>query len=67
MVLTAEFDVLRDEGQAYANRLAQAGIVVSERCFSGQMHGFVTIPFLRASREALDWLSDQIDPWLQAV
>jgi len=29
------------------------------------MHGFVTIPFLRASREALDWLSDQIDPWLQ--
>ncbi|MDF5890230.1 alpha/beta hydrolase [Pseudomonas syringae pv. syringae] len=67
VVLTAEFDVLRDEGQAYAARLAEAGIVVSERCFSGQMHGFVTMPFLSASSEALDWLSNQIEPWLQTV
>jgi acetyl esterase len=67
VVLTAEFDVLRDEGHAYATRLAEAGIVVSERCFSGQMHGFVTMPSLSASTQALDWLSDQIEPWLQTV
>lgn len=65
VVLTAEFDVLREEGQAYADRLAQAGITVIERCFSGQMHGFVTLPALRASGDALDWLSDQIKPWLK--
>ncbi len=67
VVLTAEFDVLRDEGQAYADRLAQAGITVIERCFSGQMHGFVTLPMLRASDQALEWLGEQIEPWLQPV
>lgn len=67
VVLTAEFDVLRDEGQAYAERLEQAGITVSEHCFSGQMHGFLTLPSLRASGIALDWLGDQIEPWLQPV
>nr|WP_100549911.1 MULTISPECIES: alpha/beta hydrolase [unclassified Pseudomonas] len=60
VVLTAELDVLREEGQAYADRMAQAGISVATRCFSGQMHGFVTTPSLRASSEALDWLSEQI-------
>lgn len=67
VVLTAEFDVLCDEGQAYADHLAQAGIAVIERCFSGQMHGFVTLPSLSASRDALDWLVDQIEPWLHPV
>jgi acetyl esterase len=67
VVLTAEFDVLRDEGQAYADRLAQAGVTVVERCFSGQMHGFVTLPSLRASGVALDWLGEQIEPWLHPV
>jgi acetyl esterase len=67
VVLTAEFDVLRDEGHAYAERLAQAGVTVIERCFSGQMHGFVTLPMLRASDQALDWLGQQIEPWLQPL
>lgn len=64
VVLTAQLDVLHEEGQAYAERLAMAGIRVTTRCFSGQMHGFVTIPLLSASREALAWLGEQIDPWL---
>lgn len=67
VVLTAQFDVLRDEGQAYADRLTQAGITVVERCFSGQMHGFVTMPLLRASGDALDWLHEQIEPFLSPV
>jgi acetyl esterase len=67
VVLTAQLDVLRDEGQAYAERLMKAGVTVVERCFSGQMHGFVTLPFLRASSDALDWLGRQIEPWLQPV
>ncbi len=64
VVLTAEFDVLREEGQAYADRLAQAGITVVQRCFIGQMHGFVTMPLLSASHTALEWLGEQIEPWL---
>ncbi len=40
-VATAGFDPLRDEGHAYALALREAGVSVQERCFEGQVHGFV--------------------------
>lgn len=40
-VLTAGFDPLLDEGKAYADRLAQAGVSVVYECFEGQIHGFL--------------------------
>ena len=39
-VTTAEYDPLRDEGQAYAERLREAGAVVSYRCYEGMLHMF---------------------------
>jgi acetyl esterase len=41
LVLTAGYDPLLDEGRAYAERLAKAGIDVSYREFSDMVHGFV--------------------------
>jgi len=42
-IITAGFDPLRDEGRAYAERLAQAGVAVTHECFEGQVHGFLVM------------------------
>ncbi|MEU9246012.1 alpha/beta hydrolase [Streptomyces sp. NPDC048385] len=52
LVITGEADVLRDEGEAYANKLREAGVPVTAVRFQGIIHDFVMLDALRGTRAA---------------
>ncbi|CAM1368049.1 Alpha/beta hydrolase domain-containing protein, putative lipase [Tenacibaculum litopenaei] len=52
LVITAEFDVLRDEGEAYAKHLRKAGVPVVATRYSGVIHDFIVLNPLKETPEA---------------
>ncbi|WP_398476620.1 alpha/beta hydrolase [Tardiphaga sp.] len=63
-VLIAGADPLRDEGAEYAERLADAGVAVTDKTYPGQFHGFITMgKILPKANEALH----DIGGWLKAL
>ncbi|WP_181779942.1 alpha/beta hydrolase [Pseudonocardia pini] len=62
LVMTAEFDVLRDDGEEFGRRLAAAGVPVDVRRYAGQIHGFLG---LRALSPAADHALFEIGRWLR--
>ena len=53
-VITAEYDPIRDDGEAYGKALAAAGVDVTATRYPGVFHGFFTMPFLSRAQQALD-------------
>ena len=60
VITTCEFDPLRDEGEAYAARLAAVGVPVVQRRFDGQIHAFFTMgALIPGGAEAVAQACDQ--------
>jgi acetyl esterase len=66
-VVTAEYDVLRDEGQAYARRMQEEGVEVTHVFAQGMNHSFACsideFPFLPQAKELLR----RVAGWIAAV
>lgn len=60
LVITAEADVLRDEGEAYADKLRQAGVTVTATRYQGAIHDFVMLNALRDTHAAQAAISQAI-------
>jgi acetyl esterase len=61
VVITAEFDPLRDEGNAYARRLEEAGVPVVHLPYDGMIHAFFGLSgVFDASRDALQRVSAEL-------
>ncbi|MCP4717182.1 MAG: alpha/beta hydrolase, partial [Deltaproteobacteria bacterium] len=63
LIITAEFDVLRDEGEAYARRLAEAGVLVKQYRFGGVIHGFTTalVDFLDQAQDSVGLIAEELE------
>jgi acetyl esterase len=53
VILTCEFDPLRDEGDAYAAKLQAAGVPVTHRCYEGLIHGAFSMGQVVPSAQAM--------------
>ncbi len=54
LVITGEYDPLRDQGEAYANKLLQAGVTVTSVRFNNVIHGFLSFfPLIEQGKHAI--------------
>jgi len=59
-VLTAEYDPLRDEGEAYAKRLKDAGVATKITRYDSMIHCFTDFAELNQTRKAVDEIAAQL-------
>lgn len=68
LVITAENDPLRDEGEAYARKLKEAGVTVAAARYNGTIHDFVLLNAIRnvpSTEAAIEQISDNLRRYLE--
>ena len=68
LVITAENDPLRDEGEAYARKLKDAGVVVAAVRYNGTIHDFVLLNAIRrvpSTEAAIDQINESLRQYLE--
>lgn len=61
IIITAHFDPLRDEGEAYAEKLRKAGVPVEVVRYDGMIHGFISfVGIVDQAEEALDLIAAKV-------
>ena len=61
VIITAEYDPLRDEGEAYGKRLLEAGVKVTLSRYPGMIHGFIRMTAqLDNAKEAVDEIAGRL-------
>jgi acetyl esterase len=61
LIITAEFDPLRDEGEAYGEKLRAAGVPVTVTRYDGMIHGFFTMTgVLDQGKKAVEQASEAL-------
>ncbi|MGC8970321.1 MAG: alpha/beta hydrolase [Conexivisphaera sp.] len=67
LVVTAEYDMLRDQGEVYAHMLRAAGVDATATRYLGMTHGFLRFyPVLRAARDAIAQVAGYLRETLNA-
>lgn len=60
LLITAEFDPLKDDGKAFADKLKRSGVPVKYYCCKGVIHGFLSFAAFHAAQKTLDEIADAI-------
>lgn len=66
LMITAEYDVTRDDSEAYATRLEQAGVPVEKIRYAGETHGFFTLLVLPGGAKAMERIAAAVARRLDA-